>query len=109
MFPPSPHTWWYGVANLSGFHRSFGFTNPAVAAMSEAFIDWLTDVTKPESVEFLGDVAWSISAVGFGGNRVVLDIGDDMRALKEVAEKVLEAFEIDELGDGAELNYTRSP
>lgn len=60
--------------------------------MSEAFIDWLTDITKSESVEFLGDLAWSISAIGFNNDRVIVDIDDEMKVLKGLAAELLETF-----------------
>ncbi|KAK2783525.1 hypothetical protein FQN53_009148 [Emmonsiellopsis sp. PD_33] len=42
----------------------FTFTSPSVPVATEAFLDWVTDVTDATSIGFLADVAWTFSALG---------------------------------------------
>ncbi|KAI5307472.1 hypothetical protein KEM55_008200 [Ascosphaera atra] len=61
---------------------SFAFTNPSVAFASEEIINWLTDVSHAESVEFLGEVSWALSALAFAEAEKNDPLGDAEVALK---------------------------
>ncbi|KAI5302587.1 hypothetical protein KEM56_000545, partial [Ascosphaera pollenicola] len=61
---------------------SFAFTNPSVAFSAEELLDWLTDITQPESIEFLGEVSWAVSALKFAEDGEDDPLGDAEVALK---------------------------
>ncbi|KAI5293108.1 hypothetical protein KEM52_005827 [Ascosphaera acerosa] len=67
---------------------SFAFTNPSVAFTFEELLDWFTDITHPDSVEFLSEVAWAISAMTFADDDGAEDpLGDAevvLRAINEI-------------------------
>ncbi|KAI5287673.1 hypothetical protein KEM54_005832 [Ascosphaera aggregata] len=61
---------------------SFAFTNPSVAFSSEEILNWLTDITHPDSIEFLGEVSWALSALTFAAEGKDDPVGDAEVALE---------------------------
>ncbi|EEH17915.1 hypothetical protein PABG_00478 [Paracoccidioides brasiliensis Pb03] len=83
---------------------AFTFTSPSVPMATEAFLDWLTDVTDASSTGFLADVAWTISALGLSQNGE--DPIADSEALMKIATEFWEVFQL--RNNGGERNVGRA-